>query len=288
MKHILEIKNFSKRYQSSAIENISFSLEPGYVMGLIGPNGAGKTTIIKAIMNLIKKDDGVINVFGLDHIVHEQVIKDQIGFVYDENYFYEHLTPKQIESIISPFYSEWNHQLFKSYLERFEILQNQKIKQMSKGMKMKFSIAMALSHNAKLLILDEPTAGLDPIVRRTILDILREVIAGGDRSVLFSTHITGDLEQIADYITFVHQGKLIFSKEKEELYDQYAIVKGEKGILDRDIRKLFLSVDENPYGFEGLTAHIDQLRPLLDEQVIIERPTLEQIMVYTVRGKCCD
>lgn len=173
---MLEIKNLTKDFNKFKLDNVSFKLEPGYIMGFIGPNGAGKSTTIKLIMNLLKKDSGEIKVFGKDHIQFEKEIKNRIGFVYDESYFYEDLTIRQMKNIISPFYKKWDEKLFNKYIKDFDLDLNQKIKKLSKGMKMKFSLAIALSHNADLIIMDEPTSGLDPIFRSEILDVLYSII----------------------------------------------------------------------------------------------------------------
>ncbi|WP_312906562.1 ABC transporter ATP-binding protein [Tissierella praeacuta] len=281
---MLEIKNLSKDFKKFKLNNISFKLEPGYIMGFIGPNGSGKSTTIKLIMNLLKKDSGEIKVFGKDHIQFEKEIKNKIGFVYDEFYFYEDLTIKQMKNIIGPFYKEWDDKLFNKYIEDFKLDPSQKIKRLSKGMKMKFSLAVALSHNADLIIMDEPTSGLDPVFRREILDILYNVIQDEKKSIFFSTHITTDLEKIADYITFINNGTIVFSRGKDEILESYGIVKGGNNLLDKDIRKEFIGLRETKVGFEGLVDNPQKLKRLFGSEVIIERPTLEDIMVYSVRG----
>ncbi len=281
---MLEIKNLSKKFKTFELDNVSFKLEPGYIMGFIGPNGAGKSTTIKLIMNLLKKDSGEIKIFGKDNIEFEKEIKNRIGFVYDESYFYEDLTIKQMKNIIAPFYKEWDEKLFNKYISDFDLDLNQKIKKLSKGMKMKFSLAIALSHNADLIIMDEPTSGLDPVFRREILDILYNVIQDEKKSIFFSTHITTDLEKIADYITFINKGKVVFSKSKDEILESYGIIKGGNNLLDTDTRKEFIGLRETKVGFEGLVDNSQKLKRLFGNDVIIERPTLEDIMVYSVRG----
>ncbi len=284
MDNILEISGLSKNYNRFSLKNINLSLKKGYIMGFIGPNGAGKSTTIKLIMNLLKRDSGNINIFGLDNIIYEKDVKSRIGFVYDENHFYEELTIEQMKNIIAPFYKNWNENLFRKYIKEFEIQEKKKIKELSKGMKMKFSLAIALSHNAELIIMDEPTAGLDPIFRSELLDILGTIIQDESKSIFFSTHLTTDLEKVADYITFINKGEIIFSESKDKILEDYAIVKGKKELLDRDIRKEFIGLKENSYGFEALTNNINRIRGLLRQNVLIEKPSLEDIMVYTVRG----
>ncbi|MBU5425265.1 ABC transporter ATP-binding protein [Tissierella pigra] len=280
---MLEIKNVSKKFEKFKLNDISFNLESGYIMGFIGPNGAGKSTTIKLIMNLLKKDSGEIKIFGKDHIDFEREVKNRIGFVYDESYFYEDLTIKQMKNIIAPFYKEWDEKLFNKYIKDFNLDYTQKIKKLSKGMKMKFSLATALSHNADLIIMDEPTSGLDPIFRREILDILYSVIQDENKSIFFSTHITTDLEKVADYITFINNGEIVFSKSKDEVLESYGVVKGGKDLLDGDTRKEFIGIRETNVGFEGLAENPQRLKKIFGSEILIERPTLEDIMIYSVR-----
>lgn len=285
MSNILEVKNLTKKYKGFTLDNISFKLERGYIMGFIGPNGSGKTTTIKLLMNLIKKDAGEIKFFeDLDSIKCERQIKQRIGFVYDENYFYDELTLLEMKNIIAGFYSKWDDDAFIKYMKRFELPSGIKIKELSKGMKMKYSLALALSHNAELIIMDEPTSGLDPVFRREILDILSDLLQDENKSVFFSTHITKDLEKIADYITFINDGKIVFSDLKDEIMESYGIVKGGNELLGQDIRKEFVGLRENRFGFEGLTKNISKVLKLLGNDVTIEKPSLDDIMVYTIRG----
>ncbi|HZJ83865.1 MAG TPA: ABC transporter ATP-binding protein [Clostridia bacterium] len=280
---MLKVKNLSKSFKNFKLKDISFSLEPGYIMGFIGPNGSGKTTTIKLIMNLLKKDFGEIEIFRRDNIKFERQVKDRIGFVYDESHFYEDLTIKQMKNIVAPFYSQWNEKTFQKYLRSFSLNEKVKIKTLSKGMKMKFSLSLALSHNADLIIMDEPTSGLDPIFRREILDILYGVIQDENKSIFFSSHITTDLEKIADYITFINDGEIVFSKAKDEVLESYAIVKGGNEILDTPTRSKFLGIRETNVGFEALTEDKHEIKRLFKDKIIIEKPSLEDIMFYTVR-----
>ncbi|MBU3213516.1 ABC transporter ATP-binding protein [Clostridium estertheticum] len=284
MDNILEIKNLNKSYNDFTLDNLTFNVERGSIMGFIGPNGSGKSTTIKLIMNLIKKNSGDINIFGLDNIKHNKEIKQKIGFVYDENYFYEELNIIEMKNILRPFYKSWNDTLFEKYIKEFELPKKNKIKNLSKGMKMKFSLALALCHNAELIIMDEPTSGLDPVFRSELIDILYNVIQDENVSIFFSTHITTDLEKIADYITFINKGKLVFSRTKDEIIENYGMVKGSKELLDNDIRREFVSIKENSFGFEALTKDITKAREIFKGRGIIEKASLEDIMVYTVRG----
>lgn len=282
MNNILEIKNLRKEYNDFTLKDISFNLEKGYIMGFIGPNGAGKSTTIKLIMNLIKKQSGEIKIFGKDNVKDEREIKQKIGFVYDENYYYEDLTIRDIKKIVAPFYKYWDDKAFNKYLKDFNLNPAKKIKTLSKGMKMKFSLAIALSHNADLIIMDEPTSGLDPVFRCEILDILYELIQDENKSVFFSTHITTDLEKIADYITFINNGEIIFSESKDQILDKYAIIKGSKELLDSDTEKEFINIRRNSFGFEALTDNVNKIKRLFQKDVIIDKASLEDIMIYTV------
>jgi len=284
MDNILELKNLKKSYKDFTLDNLTFNLKRGSVMGFIGPNGSGKSTTIKLIMNLIKKDSGAINVFGLESPKHDKEIKQRIGFVYDENYFYEELNIMEMKNILQPFYKNWNDTVFEKYIKEFELPKKNKIKNLSKGMKMKFSLAIALCHNAELIIMDEPTSGLDPVFRSELLDILYNIIQDENVSILFSTHITTDLEKIADYITFINKGKLVFSKTKDEIIENYALVKGSKDLLDNNTRGEFVSIKETSFGFVALTKDIIKARKIFKGNCIIEKASLEDIMVYTVRG----
>jgi len=284
MDNILEIKNLTKSYKDFTLDNLTFNVERGSVMGFIGPNGAGKSTTIKLIMNLIKKGSGDINIFGQNNSKHDKENKQKIGFVYDENYFYEELNITEMKNIIRPFYKDWDDNLFEKYIKEFELPKKNKIKNLSKGMKMKFSLALGLSHNAELIIMDEPTSGLDPVFRSELLDILYNIIQDEKVSIFFSTHITTDLEKIADYITFINKGKLVFSESKDQILECYGLVKGRKELLDSDTRSEFVSIKETDLGFEALTKDISKARKIFKDSAIIEKASLEDIMVYTVRG----
>jgi ABC-2 type transport system ATP-binding protein len=284
MDSILKINNLSKKYGEFSLDNISFNLEPGYIMGFIGPNGAGKTTTIKLIMNLIQKDSGEIKLFGETLADHEVKIKDRIGFVYDQCNYYETFKIKDNVKLIAPFYSKWNWDTFDNYLKRFKLNPDQKLSQLSQGMKIKFQLAIALSHDADFLLMDEPTSGLDPVFRSEILDILKEYIEQGERSVLFSTHITTDLEKIADYVTFINEGQMVFSTDKDSILEQYALVKGGLELLNEDFKTNLVGLRKNAFGFEGLTGNRDQMKTRYKDNIMIEKASLEDIMVYTAGG----
>lgn len=283
MEYALEIRNLSKRYRDFSLKDVSFALPKGYIMGLIGPNGAGKTTIIRLIMNLAVRSAGEIKVFGMDHRRDEARVKERIGFVYDVPSFYLDASLKTIARSIAPFYSSWNHALFSSLTERFELPMKKKFKKLSQGMKTKFALAMALSHDADLILLDEPTSGLDPVFRRELLEILSGVIQQENKSILFSTHITSDLEKIADYITFIQEGEVVFTLEKEVLFENWKILRGGKELLECSTDSAVRGVKSNEYGVELLVSDIGKISNRYRENALVERATLEEIMLHQVR-----
>lgn len=285
MEPILELKNVTKRFAGFTLDRVSFTLEPGYIMGFIGANGSGKTTTIKLIMNLLHLEGGEIKVFGLDSRKHEQQIKQRIGFVYDENHFYEDLTISEMTKVVAPFYTNWDWGTYRKYIKEFALPETKKIKTFSRGMKMKYALTVALAHKAELLIMDEPTSGLDPLVRSELLDILAEVIQDERCSILFSSHITSDLDRIADYVTLINQGKIVFSQSREELFEKYTVIKGERNLLDANLRSYIVGLRENQFGFEALVTERENVESLTKGKAVFERPTLEDIMLFCSRGK---
>lgn len=279
MNDILQITDLKKQFKKFTLGEISFSLPRGYIMGFVGPNGSGKTTTLKLIMNLLPADAGEISVFGQDHVQFESQIKQRIGFVHDESVFYEQLSIKQMTGVIRPFYQQWDQEKHENYLKRFDLDPDKKIKELSKGMRTKYALAVALSHQAELLIMDEPTAGLDPVFRRELLDILQDVLQEEDNSILFSTHITSDLDRVADYITFLNNGKIVFSQEKDLVFERYALVKGGLSDLTPTLKERMIGLSQRDTGFEGLMEG----RPTGDG-LLVERPSLEDIMYFYTKG----
>lgn len=220
MENILEVKNLCKSYDGFKLRNVSFELPKGTIMGLVGENGAGKTTTIKAILNLIKINDGTIKVFGLDSRENEIEIKEDIGVVLENGFLSEYLTPDDINSCLKNIYKNWDTELYFKYIEDFKLPRDKVSKDYSSGMKMKLKLAASLAHHPKLLILDEPTSGLDPIARSEILDVFQDFIQDEEHSVFVSSHITSDLENIADYITFINNGEIVLSKTRDEFLDK--------------------------------------------------------------------
>ena len=247
-------------------------------MGFIGPNGAGKTTTIKLILNMLKRDSGTIKVLGLDNIDDESKVKEEVAVVFDQPYYIDEWNLNDVEKAVGMFYKKWDGKVFDSYLKRFGLSRSKKVKDLSRGMKMKLMIAVAFSHNAKVLILDEPTGGLDPVARDEFIDLLGEYIQDGERSVIFSTHITSDLEKIADYITFIRKGKIIYTGTKDELLEKYCIIKGGNDDIMLSDKKNIIGLREHSTGFEGL-IDVENLRGF-STHVITEKATLDDIIVY--------
>lgn len=279
---ILKVKNLSKTYENFSLKNIDFNLPKGCIMGLVGENGAGKTTIIKLILNLIKRENGNIEIFGLDNIENEQQIKEKIGVVLDESYFHDNLNVKDINLIMSNIYSNWDKPLFLYYLKRFKLPSDKIVKDFSKGMKMKLSIAVALSHDPQFLILDEPTSGLDPIVRSEILDIFLDFIQDEEKSILFSTHITSDLDKIADYVTFIHEGEIIFSETKDDMINNFGIIKCGKEDFNKIDKEDIVGFRKSQFGYEVLINNKQQNK-VKYENYIIDSVNLEDIMLLYIR-----
>lgn len=272
----LDIRNLSKSYPNFQLKDVSFQLEKGYIMGFIGANGAGKTTTIKSILNLIHTDSGEVRIFGKNIAEHEIELKQDIGYAFGGIDFYTRSKIRALTEVVKKFYTNWDDEIYSYYLRRFKLDENKKIVELSTGMRVKYSLALALSHGAKLLILDEPTSGLDPIARDDLLDLFQSLVAEGEISILFSTHITSDLEKCADYITYIHNGRIINSAVKEEYIESYLLLNGSVSQLDL-VKAQLISYKTNSFGFTGL-IHAKDFDPSLD--VKAARPTLEEIMIY--------
>jgi ABC-2 type transport system ATP-binding protein len=284
MENAVEIKGLKKDYGDFHLRDVSFTVPRGYIMGLIGPNGAGKTTVIKLILNLLRRDGGEVRVFGRDILAHEVGVKSRIGFVHDAPFFFEHLTLRKLKDTVAPFYGTWDDRIFHRLMDEFKLPLRKRFSKLSRGMKMKFALALALSHRADLLILDEPTSGLDPVFRRELLAKLSGFIQEEGKTVLFSTHITSDLERIADFITFIHQGGIVFSAPKDEILENWAVVKGGPELLAEENQVLFRGVRRREFSVQGLTDNGAQARRHLGKDAVIEKASLEDIMFYLTRG----
>ena len=283
MENILEMKNLCKKYKDFELKNINIELPKGMIMGLIGENGAGKTTTIRAILNLLNDTSGEIKIFGLDNEEYEKQIKEDIGVVLDDSFFSENMNPKDINKIMRNIYKNWDESVYIKYLDNFKLQSNQNIKEYSSGMKMKLKLAVALSHKAKLLILDEPTSGLDPIARNEILDVFQEFIQDENNSILVSSHITSDLEHIADYITFISDGNIIFCKSKDELLDNYGIVKCSEEQFKEIDQKDYINYKKSKYEYELLIEDRMEFKRKYNIQ-IIDKPSIENIMLIYIKG----
>ena len=284
MEKVLEVKDLCKKYTDFELKNINFSIPKGMIIGLIGENGAGKTTTIKAILNIINKDKGQVKIFGTDLHQNEKTIKQDIGVVLDDSFLSEYLTPKSITKIMHNFYPTWDEELYIKYLEKFKLPINKISKDFSNGMKMKLKIATALAHKPKLLILDEPTSGLDPVARNDILDIFQEFIEDGEHSILLSSHITSDLEHIADYIIFINNGELIFTKSKDELTENFGIVRCDEKTFNSFAKNDYIKYKKSKYNYEVLIENKNDFKNKYNIS-IIDKPTIEDIMLIYIKGE---
>jgi len=278
----LEIKNLNKVFNGFSIKDINLELPKGYILGYIGQNGAGKTSTIKLIMNQLKRESGEIKVFGKEYEEDEVGYKDMIGFIGDECYFPTCFTLKDVITTLKDFYKSFNEAKFKEYVEKWELPYKKKIKEFSKGMKVKLSFASILSRDTKLLLLDEPTSGLDPVVRSEILEILQEYISNGERSVLFSTHIMSDLEKITDYLYFINKGEKVFFDTTENILENHLVVKGGIEDLTTEVKKKLIGYKSSNIGFEGLIYKSH--KKYLNESLLFEKPSIDDIVVLYIKG----
>ena len=279
MNNAITVNNVTKKYTDFLLDNINFFVPSGYICGFIGQNGAGKTTTLKLILNMAAKDSGKIEILGKSN--EDISIKEDVGVLFDRPYFQEDWTITDIEKALQPFYQKWDSQAYHSYIEKFALKPTQKFKTLSRGMKMKLGLATALSHNAKLLLLDEPTSGLDPVMRDEMLDIFRDYMVEENRTILFSTHITSDLEKTADYIVYIHKGQILYSGLKEELTEKYCFIRGGSGDLPQEKRKNIIGLREHSGGFEGIIAVIEIGG--FSSSVITESVSLDDIMIHVSR-----
>lgn len=280
----LEITALRKTYKDFLLRDISFTLPQGYIMGLIGANGAGKTTVIKLIMNLIRRDGGEIRLFGMDNRREEVEVRQRIGFVYDTVPFIQDIKLSTIAAGIAPFYAGWDQGTFLDLVREFDLPINKTVKKLSQGMQTKFALALALSHKADLILMDEPTTGLDPVFRRELLGRLAGIIQDQGKSILFSTHITTDLERTADYITLLRDGELIFSLTREAIAENYGVARGGIELLDSSLQSLWVGIKKNEFGVSALTAERTLAARLLDGRGIVEKATLDDILLFMNNG----
>ena len=274
---MLKVANLCKRFDEFSLDNVSFEVPEGLIVGFIGQNGAGKTTTLKCIMRTVQPDSGKVVVFGRDMAETEKESKQLISFTTGAFDYYPNDTLKKIADVYATFYDEWSKTDFDNYCRRFNLVLTKKVRELSAGMKVKFALALAMSHNAKLFIFDEPTSGLDPIARDELLDVFRDIVDDGDKSILFSTHITSDLEKCADIILFIKDGKILLEEGKDELLEEHVIVKGGTEQLTNDLKSRLVAVKTHQFGFTALMRRSDLKAT---DNLTQEKPTLDDIMVY--------
>lgn len=279
---LLKVSGLTKRYDKFTLDGVSFSLDEGYIMGFVGRNGAGKTTTIKSMLGLVHPDSGTVSICGMDFAENELACKQQTGVVLGEFDYYKKKTLGVIADVYRHIYTTWDDDAYHGYLERFDLDESKQIEQLSSGMRVKFALALALSHGARLLILDEPTSGLDPVSRDELLDIFRTVIEDGTHSILFSTHIVTDLEKCADYITYIKDGRLLASVEHADFLDSYRLVKGGNEPLGDDIEKLLIGKRDSMFSFDALIRTGDAAAAEA-AGLEVSRAGLEDIMLHLER-----
>ena len=282
MSDFLTLENVNKKYPTFSLKDVSFSIKPGEIMGFIGRNGAGKTTTLKSIMNLIHYDSGKITAFDKDMNENELENKQRIGFALSELNYYPNKTIRQLMKVTKKFYKNFDEVKFQQVCDLFNLNLDKKLEELSSGMKVKYSVAIALSHKAELLILDEPTSGLDPVSRDEILDIFREIVKNGDRAILFSTHITSDLDKCATNITYIHDDKIEYTGKKKEFVNSYLFVKDKS--KNKSLESEYIAYKELDDRIEGLIK-ADNKDVFIKNNIKPEEPDLEQIMVYLERSK---
>jgi len=279
MNDAITVYNLTKKYENFTLDKVSFRIPMGSIMGFVGENGAGKTTTIKAILDLISIDDGTISILGSDHRDLSKDTKSLIGTIFDGNHFPENMNLNEINLVMKRIYPNWSEKVFHSYMDKFQIPNKKIIKEFSRGMKMKLSIGVALSHQAKLLILDEATSGLDPMVRDEILDIFLEFIQDEDHTILLSSHIISDIEKIADYVTFINKGKIVFSENKDDLIYRHGIIHCKNTDIDLIDKKFIVGVQNNKFGSKVLIKNKDMFARSYHNYEI-EKASIEEIMLF--------
>lgn len=280
---LLEVHDLSKYYKTFSLENIDFTLPKGYIMGYVGQNGAGKSTTLNLITNICRSSSGEIHVNGITCDEDESRYKEAIGYIGDEFYFPDNFKIRHVRSVLKDFYKSFSAGKFDELVERWKLDRRLELKDFSQGMKVKLMFASVLARDTKLLVLDEATNGLDPVVRAEILKILQAYIADGERSVIFSTHILSDLEQIADYIYFIHEGKTVLYDAKDELLENHLLVKGERRALYPELSRALIGITDNAYGFEAILT--GDKAGLLTNAFHFEKPTIDQIVIHYIKER---
>lgn len=290
MDNIVEVNNLKKRYKGFLLDIATLSIPKGSIMGLIGPNGAGKTTTIKILMNMIRANSGNVKIFGLDHSKSEKAIKNRIGYVGEDQFYYGDKTVAWTGDFVSRFFDQWEKNKFQKFITDFVISRTKKISELSKGMKVKFSLAVALSHNPDLILLDEPTAGLDPIIRREVLEILRGLTVDENKSAIISSHITDDISRIADYVTFLIDGKIKISGVKDEILSRWKRIHYKDGALDTNTIDTLKNRKKHMFGQSGVTDRYLDMKDSLaqgmaEESVKLENVSLDDILIAYSKGE---
>ncbi|WP_304340616.1 ABC transporter ATP-binding protein [Metaclostridioides mangenotii] len=281
----IKINNLSRKLGKFELEINDLNIMSGFITGFIGPNGSGKTTTIKLIMNMIKKDSGSVKIFGKEFLEDDISIKSQIGYISDKPGLLEESKLSDLKRNISRFYKNWDEGLYNSYIEEFGIDESNKYQSLSKGQQKKFELALVLSHHPKLIILDEPTANLDPLFRNRFLEILQERIDVDDSTVFLSTHITSDLDKVGDYVVFIYDGKIILSGVKDEILEKHCKIKGKKELLVSETEDLFIYIDENEFGFEGIVDDKNRSYDVFGNEVVYDTVNLEDILRFYVEAR---
>lgn len=285
MENAIEINKLVKKYDNGFnLGELNMEIPSGIIVGLIGENGAGKTTLIKSLLGISKTDSGSIKIFGKDYKTNENQIKEDIGVVLDDMFFPEVLNAKDINSIMAGVFKNWDSKLFYKYLEDFRLPKNQPLKKLSKGMRKKIEIVTAISHHPKLLILDEPTSGLDPVVRTEILDLFLNFIQDEEHTILLSTHITTDLEHIADKIIFLDKGKKVLDESRDNIMDNYGILKCDINYFNKIAKEDVICYRKNKYDYEALVNEKEKIKSKYKE-CILDNITLESLMLLIIKGE---
>ncbi|CAM2076336.1 MAG: ABC transporter ATP-binding protein [uncultured Clostridium sp.] len=278
----IEIRNLQKNYKNFSLNIDNLDIPEGYITGFIGPNGSGKTTTIKSLLGMVKPDSGEIKILN-SNINKDTKTKENIAYVGDKSGFLEESKLSNLHKIISKFYPNWDESLYQNYLTKFNIDESKLYKDLSKGQKKQFELIMALSHHPKLLIMDEPTSSLDPIIRNEFLELMQDHIEMDSMTVFYSTHITTDLDKSADYIVMVYNGEILLQGEKDYILDNHVLIKSKKALIDNTIKKQFISLKENAFGFEGLISNKKKAYELFGNEAIYEKCTLEDLLLYYTR-----
>ncbi len=280
---LLEVKNLSKHYKSFDLKNISFALPKGYIMGYVGANGSGKTTTLNLITGMLKCTEGEVYIDGLSCGEDMRAYKEKIGYVGDESYFPEHYKIRHIRTALKDFYPTFSTDRFNGFIRKWKLPEKKPVKDFSRGMKVMLMFASVLARDTKLLVLDEATNGLDPVMRTEILKLLQEYVMDGERSVIFSTHILSDLENIADYIYFIHGGRTVLYDAKDELIENFLLVKGESAKIPPALKKELIGLEEKTYGFEAILP--SDRAELLGNAFLFEKPTIDQIVIHYIKSR---